>query len=365
MPYGQGRRLGESIDPRLMQADFSGYANAGMIQGQALANMGKQIGDAVKMYNENKKQVKSTEDLIRAVDTNFAGTPLGDQAREMLQRFTSPDASMRDQLAMRDSIQNVLQVGIAGLENQRANEMMALRRASMAAKGEAAATPISPAQIEAAVKMANAAGFGAPVNSLFEQYKLAQTPEAQQQVAQMIMGYTGEIKPTTFKGQPTAQPYKIAATPAKVPRGDKMVSEWLVTAPDGSEFTVDAKQKQRLNKAIQSGKPFDLAEVLGKPSILSQGAEMVRQLLSQGEYGTETPQPARPTSFQERQEAHRRLIEYERLAAQGDEKAAIEAAVLRNSLNNGLFGNINLVKPEELLGKPSPGEMPGNPFDFE
>lgn len=331
-----------------MQADFSGYANAGMIQGQALAGLGQQIGDAAKQRGQEEKFIKKSEQLAKNIAELIP--ELQGQAGQALEALNNPDLSHRDRLAMAESIGETLKVGMMSIENQRAKEMMA-------AKGEAAATPISPAQIEAAVNMANAAGFGAPVNSLFEQYKLAQTPEAQQQVAQMIMGYTGEIKPTTFKGQPTAQPYKISATPAKVPKGDKMVSEWLVTAPDGREFTVDAKQKQRLNKAIQSGKPFDEAEVLGEPSVFSRGAEMVRQLLSQDEYGTETPKPTRPTSLQERQEANRRLIELKKLAAQGDLNAANEAAALENALRQGGFmGEIKLTSPEQLLG---------NPFDSE
>ncbi len=348
MPYGQAGRLGERIDPRLMQADFSGYANAGMIQGQALAGLGQQIGDAVKQRGQEEKFIKKSEQLAKSIGELIP--ELQGQAGQALDALNNPDLSHRDRLAMAESIGETLKVGMMGIENQRAKEMMALRRASMAAKGEAAATPISPAQIEAAVKMANAAGFGAPVNSLFEQYQLAQTPEAQQQVAQMIMGYTGEIKPTTFKGQPTAQPYKIAATPAKVPKGDKMVSEWLVTAPDGREFTVDAKQKQRLNKAIQSGKPFDEAEVLGEPSMVSRGAGFLQRLFSADEYGTETPKPARPTSLQERQEANRRLFDLIEKAKAGDQDAAIEAAAITNALKQGgLFGEIKLSSPSDYL----------------
>jgi len=358
MPYGQAGRLGERIDPRLMQADFSGYANAGMIQGQALAGLGQQIGDAAKQRGQEEKFIKKSEQLAKNIGELIP--ELQGQAGQALDALNNPDLSHRDRLAMAESIGETLKVGMMGIENQRAKEMMALRRASMAAKGEAAATPISPAQIEAAVKMSNAAGFGAPVNALFEQYRLAKTPEAQQQVAQMIMGYTGEIKPTTFKGQPTAQPYKIAATPAKVPKGDKMVSEWLVTAPDGREFTVDAKQKQRLNKAIQSGKPFDEAEVLGEPSMVSRGAGFLQRLFSADEYGTETPQPARPTSLQEKTEMNLQLIELRRLAAEGNEEAAKKAAAIENSLRQGGFmGEMKFTTPEQLL----PEKNTGNLFD--
>ena len=332
-----------------MQADFSGYANAGMIQGQALAGLGQQIGDAAKQRGQEEKFIKKSEQLAKNIGELIP--ELQGQAGQALDALNNPDLSHRDRLAMAESIGETLKVGMMGIENQRAKEMMALRRASMSAKGEAAATPISPAQIEAAVKMSNAAGFGAPVNALFEQYRLAKTPEAQQQVAQMIMGYTGEIKPTTFKGQPTAQPYQISGTPAKVPKGGKMVSEWSVTAPDGSQFTVDAKQKQRLNKAIQSGKPFDLDEVLGKPSIASRGAEFVRGLLLGDDYGVETPKPPRITSLEERTKYNLRLIDLKKLAEQGDLEAAKEAAAIENALKQGgFFGQMEITDPEKLLG---------------
>jgi len=126
-----------------------------------------------------------------------------------------------------------------------------------------------------------------------------------------------------------------------------------VTAPDGSQFTVDAKQKQRLNKAIQSGKPFDLDEVLGKPSIASRGAEFVRGLFLGDDYGVETPKPPRFTSFQERKAANLRLIDLKKLAAQGDLEAAKEAAAIENALNQGgLFGGMEITDPEKLLGNP-------------
>ena len=350
MPYGQGRRLGESIDPRLMQADFSGYAKAGMIQGQALAGLGQQIGDVIKQRSDQKKRDAQNEKFLQQALDMFKGTDLEAPIGSAYQEYISEETTDKQRRAIGETMRETIGLGLKAQE-------MRMQQAALMAKGEAAATPISPAQIEAAVNMANAAGFGAPVNSLFEQYQLAQTPEAQQQVAQMIMGYTGEIKPTTFKGQPTAQPYKIAATPAKVPKGDKMVSEWLVTAPDGREFTVDAKQKQRLNKAIQSGKPFDEAEVLGEPSILPG---FLQRLFSADEYGTETPQPARPTSLQEKTEMNLQLIELRRLAAEGNEEAAKKAAAIENSLRQGGFmGEMKFTTPEQLL----PEKNTGNLFD--
>ncbi len=52
---------GTTVDPRLMQADYSGFARAGEIQGQALANIGLQIGGAIKEYSKKKEKKKLTK----------------------------------------------------------------------------------------------------------------------------------------------------------------------------------------------------------------------------------------------------------------------------------------------------------------
>ena len=45
---------GSTIRPELANADYSGFANAATIQANALANFGKQIGDGIEKYRENK-----------------------------------------------------------------------------------------------------------------------------------------------------------------------------------------------------------------------------------------------------------------------------------------------------------------------
>jgi hypothetical protein len=131
MPYGKGGRLGEGIDPRLMQVDYSGYADVGRTQGQAFANMGAQIGDVIKQHGENQKSIKATETTLKAMEKNFAGTPVGKQASDLLQKFYDPDMSTRDKLAIRDSINQVLQIGISGMEQQRQQQMLELKSKSL------------------------------------------------------------------------------------------------------------------------------------------------------------------------------------------------------------------------------------------
>jgi hypothetical protein len=49
-------QAGTQVDPRLMQADYSGFARAAQINAQAMANLGEQIGSAVTKYAVNKQK---------------------------------------------------------------------------------------------------------------------------------------------------------------------------------------------------------------------------------------------------------------------------------------------------------------------
>jgi len=48
-------QAGTQVDPRLMQADYSGFANAASIRANALSNLGQQIGDGIEKYQKNKE----------------------------------------------------------------------------------------------------------------------------------------------------------------------------------------------------------------------------------------------------------------------------------------------------------------------
>jgi len=48
-------QAGTKVDPRLMQADYSGFANAANIRANALANFGQQIGEGIEKYQKNKE----------------------------------------------------------------------------------------------------------------------------------------------------------------------------------------------------------------------------------------------------------------------------------------------------------------------
>jgi len=153
MPYGKGGRLGEGIDPRLMQVDYSGYADVGRTQGQALANMGAQIGGLIKQHGETQKSLKATETTLKALNKNFAGTPIGDQTRDLLEQFYNPDTSTRDKLGIQDSLNNIFQFGIAGMEQRRQQQLLELQRQELMIKAAKAGAGgqmmvMTPSQID-------------------------------------------------------------------------------------------------------------------------------------------------------------------------------------------------------------------------
>ncbi len=60
-------QTGTKVDPRLMQADYSGFANAASIQANALSKLGEQIGDGIKDYQKAKQKKKDDEDFKSAI----------------------------------------------------------------------------------------------------------------------------------------------------------------------------------------------------------------------------------------------------------------------------------------------------------
>ena len=135
MPYGQGRRLGESIDPRLMQADFSGYANAGMIQGQALANMGKQIGDVIKQRSDQKKRDAQNEKFLQQALDMFKGTDLEAPIGSAYQEYISEETTDKQRRAIGETMRETIGLGLKAQE-------MRMQQAALMAKGSAGAPKI-------------------------------------------------------------------------------------------------------------------------------------------------------------------------------------------------------------------------------
>lgn len=107
-PYGDAPRLGDTIDPRLMAQDFSGFARAGAIKGQTLANLGQNIGDIIKIRGEQKKQDAVDEKFLKQGSEFFKGTPLENAFSVAYQDYTSEDITPRDKRALVASIKSLI-----------------------------------------------------------------------------------------------------------------------------------------------------------------------------------------------------------------------------------------------------------------
>jgi len=63
--------LGSSIDPSLFSNDYSGFAQAGAIQGQMYAQMGKDIGGAITSAAQISQQNKQMEGQVKAAKKGY------------------------------------------------------------------------------------------------------------------------------------------------------------------------------------------------------------------------------------------------------------------------------------------------------
>ena len=54
-------QTGTKVDPRLMQADYSGFSNAASIQANAVAKLGAQIGAGIEKYAKKKEDKKNDQ----------------------------------------------------------------------------------------------------------------------------------------------------------------------------------------------------------------------------------------------------------------------------------------------------------------
>jgi hypothetical protein len=116
-----------------MQADYSGFTNAAAITGNAIANIGQQIGGAIKQYGDDEKTIKKSAQMAKSI--RDAIPELAGMADNALAELSNPDLSQRDRLAIAEGIQDSLKIGVMGIENNRSNAMMKLEadkvRASM------------------------------------------------------------------------------------------------------------------------------------------------------------------------------------------------------------------------------------------
>jgi hypothetical protein len=151
MPYGNGQRLGETINPQLMRADYSGFTNAAAVAGNTFANIGQQIGGAIKQYGDDEKTIKKSAQMAKSI--RDAIPELAGMANNALAELSNPDLSQRDRLAIAEGIQDSLKIGVMGLENNRSNALLEIQQAELdakiaAAKNKGSVMVYTPAELD-------------------------------------------------------------------------------------------------------------------------------------------------------------------------------------------------------------------------
>lgn len=130
MAYGAGKRLGETIDPRLMMADFSGVERAGQAIGQGLANTGAQIGETIKKRNENEKEVAGGIKMATAMKK--AVPALGEMADEVIANLSNPDLSTNEKLLALSGVKEAMQMSLLGNQENRAEAALKIQQDQLA-----------------------------------------------------------------------------------------------------------------------------------------------------------------------------------------------------------------------------------------
>ena len=61
-----GFQVGTKIDPRLMAVDYTPLIRANEMAAEQIAGMGKNIGNAISSYQDNKKQDKEFGQIVKS-----------------------------------------------------------------------------------------------------------------------------------------------------------------------------------------------------------------------------------------------------------------------------------------------------------
>jgi len=204
-PYGDAPRLGDTIDPRLMAQDFSGFARAGAIKGQTLANLGQNIGDIIKVRGEQKKQDAANEKFIKQAVDMFKGTSLEEPVTNLYQNYTAEDTTDRERRAIGASVRETIGLGMQAQDMKRQQELLNLRRAEAAAKraGDPVLTPEQQeSRINAAMTMfesiPNLKPFGDKLSQAMQEAKQQGDLQLYNEIGLTAVDFASKIKAPTF-----------------------------------------------------------------------------------------------------------------------------------------------------------------------
>lgn len=157
--------LGAGVDPRLFVQDYSGFAQAGAMQGQSLANIGEAIGAASKGFGEYKEKQKQAKQQITASKQTAKAIAqlvpeLQPVLKEQLGILDNEEIPLSERQAVASSIADILNLGTAEIKSR---AMLGLEREKMGMQQEKIAQDILQSQYEQSSKqdeaMAKATGI--------------------------------------------------------------------------------------------------------------------------------------------------------------------------------------------------------------
>ncbi|MDB4028287.1 hypothetical protein N9459_03790 [Flavobacteriaceae bacterium] len=98
---------GTAVDPRLMQADYSGFTNAAAITADAQKELAGNISDAIGAYQDNKKEDKAFAQKVKSslALTDSMMENLDPEQADQLARFATESGVNDPRLSMRERAQ--------------------------------------------------------------------------------------------------------------------------------------------------------------------------------------------------------------------------------------------------------------------
>jgi hypothetical protein len=141
--------IGNSITPGLMVNDYSGIANAGAIQGQASAQLGKDIGgtisSGVDIYQSMKAQEGQMSAFGKSMDAMAKAFPAqADFYQQAKSEIFDPNASMIERAGRMQGYQGMMQNMFTAQSQDNANKLLALKLGAGGAGGAGGAEAKSP-----------------------------------------------------------------------------------------------------------------------------------------------------------------------------------------------------------------------------
>lgn len=161
-------QTGTQVRPELGRADVSGFARAGMITGQALANLGQDIGEGIEKYQKNKQVTASSlaqlEALVAARPDAYAAlNEAGGDISKSISRIAGGDYKQKDLLSTLGAMNTYIASQAQEQQSRlREAQIAQLGRGPTQAEIDKAAADLAKTKAQTAKTKAEIAAMGKP-----------------------------------------------------------------------------------------------------------------------------------------------------------------------------------------------------------